>query len=154
MTGNLFPCHLGYFTHLTVFVARYTVIQIDVCVMKCQMVIGSIPDEVTGFSIDLILPAAYGPGVTQSLTEMSTRILPGGKGRLEHKTDDLTAIYELSRKCGSLNVSQLYGSPWPVTGYLRVYLLFIYYHSPLFLTEIWTVESCLLDSAHADPCIV
>jgi hypothetical protein len=32
--------------------------------MKCQKVMGSIPDEVTGFLIDLILPAAYGPGVS------------------------------------------------------------------------------------------
>jgi hypothetical protein len=32
-------------------------------------------------------------GSTQSLTEMSTRNIPGGKGRLAPKAD-LTAIYE------------------------------------------------------------
>jgi hypothetical protein len=31
---------------------------------------------------------------TKPLTEMSTRNLPGGKGRPEHKADNLTAIFE------------------------------------------------------------
>jgi hypothetical protein len=48
-----------------------------------------------GFSIDLILPAALQPlGSIQPLTEMSTRNLPGGKGRPERKADNLTAICE------------------------------------------------------------
>jgi hypothetical protein len=38
------------------------------------------------------------PGPTQPLTEMSTRNLPGGKGRPEHKADKLIAICELSAK--------------------------------------------------------
>jgi hypothetical protein len=33
-------------------------------------------------------------GSTQSLTEISTRNLPGGKGRPARKADNLTAIYE------------------------------------------------------------
>jgi hypothetical protein len=33
-------------------------------------------------------------GSTQPLTEMSTRNLPGGKGRPTHKADNLTAICE------------------------------------------------------------
>jgi hypothetical protein len=33
-------------------------------------------------------------GSTQLLTEMSTRNLPGGKGQLLHKADNLTAICE------------------------------------------------------------
>jgi hypothetical protein len=33
-------------------------------------------------------------GLTQPLTEMSTRNLPGGKGRLVHKAYSLTAICE------------------------------------------------------------
>jgi hypothetical protein len=40
------------------------------------------------FSIDLIL------GSTQHLTEMSTRNIPGGKGRPARETDNLTAICE------------------------------------------------------------
>jgi hypothetical protein len=33
-------------------------------------------------------------GSTQPLTEMSTRNIPGGKGRPARKADNLTAIYE------------------------------------------------------------
>jgi hypothetical protein len=43
------------------------------------------------FLIDLILPAL---GSTQPLTQMSTRNLPGGKGRPTRGADNLTAIFE------------------------------------------------------------
>jgi hypothetical protein len=43
------------------------------------------------FQFDLILPAALS---TQSLTEMSTRNLPGVKGRPARKADNITVICE------------------------------------------------------------
>jgi hypothetical protein len=56
--------------------------------------VGSIPDVVIGFSIDLIPPTALQSwGSNQSLTEMSTRNLSGGKGWTAREAD-VTAICE------------------------------------------------------------
>jgi hypothetical protein len=58
-------------------------------------VVGSIPDEV------IVLLSFFNPSSrtmalepTQSLTRMSTRNLPGGKGLPAHKADNFTAICE------------------------------------------------------------
>jgi hypothetical protein len=65
-------------------------------------------------------------GSTQLLKQMSTRNLHGDNGRPARKADNLTAICELE-KCGSVNVSQTYGPPGPVTG---IAVPFVFYVHP------------------------
>jgi hypothetical protein len=66
---------------------------------------------------------------TQTLAEISTSNLPGGKGRPARKVDNSPpSLSELSGKCGSLDVSQRYGSPRPVTRMALSLLLIVYYY--------------------------
>jgi hypothetical protein len=57
---------------------------------------GLIHDQVIRFFFNLPIPSIriMALGLTQPLTKMSTRNLPGGKGRPVHKADNLTAICE------------------------------------------------------------
>jgi hypothetical protein len=57
--------------------------------------VGSNPDEVD-FFFNLPNPSSRNMalGSTQPLTELSTRNIPGGKGRPARKADNLTAMCE------------------------------------------------------------
>jgi hypothetical protein len=61
-----------------------------------RKVADSIPDEITGFFFNWTNPSSRTMvlGLTQPLTEMSTRNLPGGIGRPARTADNLTAICE------------------------------------------------------------
>jgi hypothetical protein len=59
-----------------------------------RKVAGLIPDVIGFFNCPNFSSCTIAVGSTQPMTEMSTRNLPGTKGRLVHEADNLTAICE------------------------------------------------------------